>query len=157
MSQYEDDDDRTLYFDQTGAPVTVGDARRMAEHRQQATEAFWADLYRLLFAELDADQLGSVLAMLKTISEGGDAHGLAAYFEGLLRGALEARKRADEAAQSPVAKLAEGLETMWSHAFATNPKKLGHCGRCGLPANGKPHARWDAGLTGDGSDGEDVG
>lgn len=144
-----------VYFGANGHPMTAAQVQEEMDRAAASTEAFWADLRRILFQELDADQLNTLKHLFRQLAESEPIRStqLANYYEGLVSGAEAARQMAEPLFFGGDDDEEEDAEqgTLFSHPFVLQLEKA-ECDTCGLPYNAVPHQRWEQGIRGDGSE-----
>lgn len=152
---HEDDQPQVMFIGPNGA-MTAEEFQREQDRVQATNEVFWNDVRRLLFQELERDQLHTLKHLFRLIGDSERSQQWASYFEGMADAGEHVKALSEPLdfdfgqAEAPA-----GEATLWSHPFLLK-KNSPSCGECGLPLDTKPHRRWDAGLRGDGADGVDL-
>jgi len=136
-----------VFYDEEGNPVTEEQMRENARQSAMAHDAFGRDLRRMLFDELDEDQMGTLQHLFRILGATQNKEGLVNWYEGLIDGACHARRRARELESSPT-------PTRECHPFQADgedPDTFWACVTefggliCGRERDHQVHLSWDAG------------
>lgn len=137
----------TGWFREDGTPMSEDDVREAMARQAMAQDAFARDFRRLIFDELDEDQLETLQYLFSLLTATANTEVLVNWYEGLIEGARHSRRRARELDSSPT-------PSRDCHAFqadAEDPDVFWACTArfddmpCGRERDHQSHLSWDAG------------
>lgn len=148
MTHDHEDDGEPMVFVGGAGLMGASEFQQQAERAQMAHEAFGRDFRRMIFEELDDDQLGTVNHLFRMLGAADPARleGIVSWYEGILDGASHARRRARD--------LEPAEPSRACHPFvpdADDPVTFWACTArwdgviCGKDRGDEPHRKWDAG------------